>query len=87
MYHFRDSSGLEVDLVLEYADGQVVLIEIKAASTYGSDQTAGIRALAKRLGGRFLGGVVLGTSTRGYHLGDRLMALPIAALWEKPTRI
>ena len=84
LYHFRDSSGLEVDLVLEYADGMAVLIEVKAASTYGSDQTAGIRALAKRLGDRFLCGVVLGTSARGHVLGDRLVGLPIATLWEQP---
>ncbi|MDR0284271.1 MAG: hypothetical protein LBI33_05190 [Propionibacteriaceae bacterium] len=46
------------------------------------DQAAGIRSLAARLGSRFRGGVVLGTSTRGYVLGDRVIGLPIASLWQ-----
>ena len=82
LYHFRDSDGIEVDLVMEFDNGEVVLIEVKASSTYGSDQTAGIRALAKRLGPRFRCGVVLGTSRSGYVLGERLIGLPITALWQ-----
>jgi len=82
LYHFRDSDGIEVDLVMEFDNGEVVLIEVKASSTYGSDQTAGIRALAKRLGPRFRCGVVLGTSRSGYVLGERLMGLPITTLWQ-----
>jgi len=84
LYHFRDSDGIEVDLVMEFDSGEVVLIEVKASSSYGSDQTAGIRALAKRLGDRFRAGLVLGTGDRGYVLGDRLMGLPISCLWETP---
>jgi predicted AAA+ superfamily ATPase len=33
MYHFRDSDGAEIDLVLEADDGRVVAIECKASST------------------------------------------------------
>jgi len=82
LFHFRDSDGLEVDVILEFDNGDAVLIEVKAASTYGSNHTAGIRALAKRLGSRFLCGIVLGTSNRGYVLGDRVFGMPISSLWE-----
>jgi predicted AAA+ superfamily ATPase len=82
LYHFRDSDGIEVDIVLEYDNGDVVLIEVKASSTYGSDQTAGILALAKRLGKRFRAGIVLGTSSQGHALGDRITGLPISTLWQ-----
>jgi len=82
LYHFRDSDGLEVDVVMEFDNGDAILIEVKAASTYGSNHTAGIRALAKRLGDRFLCGIVLGTSNRAYVLGDRIIGLPISFLWE-----
>jgi predicted AAA+ superfamily ATPase len=82
LYHFRDSDGIEVDIVLEYDNGDAVLIEVKASSTYGSDQTAGIRALAKRLGKRFRAGIVLGMSSQGHALGDRIIGLPISTLWQ-----
>ncbi len=38
--------------------------------------------LRDRLGQRFAAGVVLHTGARGSRLGDRLHAVPIAALWE-----
>jgi len=82
LYHFRDSDGLEVDLVMEFNNGDAILIEVKATSTYGSSQTAGIRALSKRLGRRFLAGVILGTSEHGYVLGDDIVGLPISTLWD-----
>lgn len=80
--HFRDRAGLEVDLVIEYADGAVFLIEVKATSTYRAEHVRAIRALAERLGDRFLGGAVFGLSTERYLLGDRIWGLPVATLWE-----
>ncbi len=80
--HFRDRSGLKVDLVIEYGDGAVALIEVKATSTYRSEHTHGIRTLAARLGDRFIGGVVLGLSSDRYVLGDRIWGLPVSTLWD-----
>ena len=80
--HFRDRAGLEVDLVIEYADGAVFLIEVKATSTYRTEHVRAIRVLAERLGDRFLGGAVVGLSTERYLLGDRIWGLPVATLWE-----
>lgn len=82
LYHFRDRDGLEVDLVIEFSDGAVFLIEVKAAATYRPEQTRGIRVLADRLGSRFLGGAVLGLSTDRYVLGDHIWGLPVSTLWE-----
>jgi len=82
LFHFRDSDGPEVDLVMEFDDGFVVLIEVKASSTFGPDQTDGIRSIGKRLGTRNWRGVVLGTAPRAYVLGERIVGLPVAAVWE-----
>ena len=82
IYHFRDRNQLEVDLVIEYADGKVFLIEIKASQTYRPNQTTGIRALAAKLGPRFLGGAVLGLTDHGYLLGEKIYGLPLSILWE-----
>ncbi|SEE22018.1 ATP-binding protein [Ruania alba] len=81
LYHFRDRNGLEVDVVIEFADGSVFLIEVKATSTYRSEHTRGMRALADRIGTRFIGGAVLGLSTHRRQLADRIWGLPITTLW------
>ncbi|MBB5790841.1 ATP-binding protein [Jiangella mangrovi] len=84
LFHFRDASGSEVDLVLESDDGRVVGIEVKATSTPRGDDFRGLRLLRDRLaqtGTEFVAGVVLHTGERRLPFGDRLFALPAADLW------
>ncbi|MBU2667481.1 ATP-binding protein [Actinoplanes bogorensis] len=80
--HYRDHSKFEVDVVLENRAGQVVGIEVKAASTVGSDDFRGLRRLAERLGDDFVAGVVLYTGASTLPFGDRLRAMPVSALWQ-----
>ena len=40
-----------------------------------------MRHLARRLGGRFRAGIVLYAGEQQLSFGDRLTALPMAALW------
>lgn len=40
LYHYRDQSRYEVDAVLENRSGQVVGVEVKAASTVGPDDSS-----------------------------------------------
>lgn len=51
LYFFRDSNGLEIDLMLERADG-LALIEIKAAQTIAAPLFKGLRSVSAVLGGR-----------------------------------
>ncbi|HLT67447.1 MAG TPA: ATP-binding protein [Microbacterium sp.] len=82
LFHYRERSGIEVDVVLEFSDGAVIGIEIEAGSTVKPEHFAGLRVLRDKLGDRFLGGYVLNTAGQGMSFGERLAALPIAALWE-----
>jgi hypothetical protein len=41
----------------------------------------GLRHLAHRLGGRFRAGIVLYSGEQQLSFGDRMTALPMAALW------
>jgi predicted AAA+ superfamily ATPase len=84
LFHFRDRSGIEVDLVLETRDGRVAGIEVKGSGTVRSGDLRGLRVLADRLGDRFAGGVVLYTGQQAVPFGERLAAVPLAALWETP---
>jgi predicted AAA+ superfamily ATPase len=81
LYHLRSADGRqEIDIVAELARGMVIGIEIKA----GAPRTADARHLAwlrDEIGDRFLAGVIVHTGPLAYRLGDRITAVPIAALW------
>ncbi|TWJ24233.1 hypothetical protein JD76_04382 [Micromonospora endolithica] len=83
--HYRDQSRYEVDAVLENRTGQVVGIEVKAATTVGPDDFRGLRRLAERLGNDFVAGIVLYTGTSTLPFGDRLRAMPVSTLWQAPA--
>jgi hypothetical protein len=82
LFHYRTKDKVEVDAVLESRQGQIVGVEVKAASTVRTDDFRGLRHLAERAGDSFVAGVVLYTGTQTLPFGPRLRAMPIAALWE-----
>jgi uncharacterized protein len=84
LHHLRNSDGLEVDAILESADGRVVAVEVKASTVPRTDDArpmAILRDRLDRLGHDFVAGVVLHTGDRRVPLGDRLVGLPLADLW------
>lgn len=82
LFHFRDRSGLEVDVVIELEDGTAIGVEVKAARTFKAEHFSGLKRWSEMLGSRFRGGVVLNTGDSGYQFSRDLWGLPIAALWE-----
>jgi uncharacterized protein len=82
LHHFRTKDQVEVDAVLEAADGRVVAVEVKAGATVRTEDLAGLRYLADRIGSRFVAGYVLYTGQQTLPFGDRLRALPMDALWQ-----
>jgi hypothetical protein len=81
LYHYRDHTQNEVDLVAERQDGAVVGIEVKASATVDARDFAGLRKLRGACGDAFVAGVVLYDHERAVPFGDRLHALPLSALW------
>lgn len=81
MFHYRDDHGREIDIILENRRREIVGIKVKASSTPGPRDFAGLRYLQERLRERFVAGVVLHTGEQALPFGDRLWALPIATLW------
>lgn len=80
-FHYRDSRGREVDLVLERANLDVIAVEIKKSSTVRADDFHAIDFLADRIGDQLKAGVVLYTGKESLRFGDRKAAVPIEALW------
>lgn len=83
LYHFRERTGREVDLVLENAAGKVVGIEVKASTSVSRNDFEHLRFLRERLGEHFLRGVVLYTGTESVSFSDKLEAVPLGLLNEK----
>lgn len=82
LYHLRDRNGAhEVDLVAEIDAHRIVAIEIKSTSAPRADSARHLVWLRDQLGERFAAGVVLHTGPGVITLGDRIFAVPIAALW------
>lgn len=81
LLHYRTSKGVEIDFVLEAADGRVAAIEVKASSTLGSADFRRFDRLRETLGSRFVRGVVLYTGDRVLSFGDRVQAWPVSLLW------
>jgi hypothetical protein len=81
MFHFRDRSGREVDLVLEDDARNIVGLEVKSSATVQARDFAGLEYISEVTGPRFKMGVVLYMGKAAVRFGPRLWALPLSALW------
>jgi predicted AAA+ superfamily ATPase len=81
LHHYRTKDKLEVDAVIETADGRVIAVEVKAGATVRTEDIAGLRNLARHLGDKFLAGYVLYTGQQTLSYGGRIKALPMDARW------
>jgi predicted AAA+ superfamily ATPase len=81
LFHYRTKDQMEVDAILETPDGRVIGIEVKAGATVRTEDLAGLRHLAQRVGDRFVAGYVLYTGHQTLPFGPKLRALPLDALW------
>jgi predicted AAA+ superfamily ATPase len=79
--HYRDAAGREVDIVVETPDGRVAGIEVKAAIDVDERDVRSLTYLRDRLGDRFVVGVVLHCGRGPARWGDRLVSIPVGALW------
>ncbi|MFF2085728.1 ATP-binding protein [Nocardia sp. NPDC058176] len=83
--HYRDRDGREVDFILETPDGRIYAIEVKASASPHSDDARHLTWLRDKLGSRFTAGIVLHLGAKGLSYGDRILSLPLSALWGHAT--
>jgi predicted AAA+ superfamily ATPase len=82
LFHWQDRAGAEVDFVLESADGRVAAIEVEAGQTAKPQWFRWLAHMRDALGDSFTAGIVLYGGRELLPFGDRLLAVPISALWE-----
>lgn len=59
LYHYRDRSGPEIDVILETSDGRIGAVEVKAAASVTDDDARTLRMFRDRVGAGFTNGVIL----------------------------
>jgi len=80
-FHYRTQAGMEIDLLLERADGSLVGIEVKASSTVGPDDFRALKSLASLYPDKWIQGIVLYSGEQVLPFSETLTALPLSALW------
>jgi uncharacterized protein len=82
LYHLREEHGRhEIDVVAELGGGNLLAFEVKADAAPDRASARHLAWLREQLGERFVGGVVFHTGPGLYKLDDRIVAVPICALW------
>ena len=81
LHHFRDRSGIEIDIIAESADGRVVAVEVKSAPIANRRDARHLKWLRDKIPDDFTCGIVLHTGQRAHRLDDRILALPTSHLW------
>ena len=85
LHHLRDKDGYEVDIVVQRGT-RYVGIEVKAASSLSEGDFRGLERLREMLGTHFHSGVVLYDGEHVLPFGERLLAVPLSALWARGVR-
>jgi uncharacterized protein len=83
--HYRDDKDREIDIIVQAQDGRVAGVEVKAAIDVDERDFRHLAYLRDKLGDRFTNGIVFHCGTEPLHWGDRLVSLPISALWHPPS--
>ncbi len=82
LFHLRQQGGRhEVDIIVEYADGSVAAIEIKAGSTPTAHDARHLLWLRDILGDQLVAALVLHTGPHRFRVADHVDAVPISELW------
>jgi uncharacterized protein len=84
MYHFRSTSNVEVDIVLERMDGKIIGIEVKSNSHVSGKDIAGLLSLKEALpDNKWHRGIIFYAGDVAIPLAEGIVALPFSAMWSK----
>ena len=81
LFHYRTQTGQEIDLLLEDAAGRVAGVEVKGSASVQERDVRALQDLAAALGPRFVRGVVLYLGEKVVPFGEKVLAVPLPALW------
>jgi predicted AAA+ superfamily ATPase len=82
LMHYRTSTGVEVDFILENRRGELVGIEVKASTTLSSKDFNGLRHLRETTPRQFKRGIVFYTGEQVVPFDEQLLAVPLSLFWQ-----
>jgi uncharacterized protein len=82
LFHFRDLDGLEVDIVIELADGRLITLEVKSSTSITEKSWTNLIRFKDRFPDRNITGACLHAGTQTGIIDGWLHILPITALWQ-----
>ena len=77
----RVAGGPEIDLIVELDGHRVLALEFKATSAPARRDARHLEWLRDQIGPRLIAGAVLHTGPAAFVLGERLLAVPLCAIW------
>ena len=80
VYHYRDTNGLEVDVVIELADGRLIALEVKAATQVTPKAWRNVERFRERFPDRGVRAACLYGGERSWRVHERLYVLPVSAI-------
>ncbi|MFO7747819.1 MAG: ATP-binding protein [Orrella sp.] len=83
-FHYRDKDQVEVDIVIDRGIAELAGVEVKAAATVKATDFKGLQRLQKLAGERFAAGVVLYDGEICIRFAEKLFAVPLRWLWDRP---
>jgi len=81
-YHYCDTDGVEVDLLVELSSFELAAIEVKASSKVVQSDFNGLRKIKSIEGDRLKVGVLLYDGEICSSFGDGMYAVPLRLLWD-----
>jgi uncharacterized protein len=81
LMHYRTSTGMEVDFIVQDRQGRVVGIEVKSSTQASANDFKGLRHLREVVGDQFYRGVVLHPGSQSISFDPQLASVPLGALW------
>lgn len=81
LFHFRNRNNLEVDVIIERANGDIAGIECKYKRQVEPRDWSGLAYLRRQLGEQFRCGAVIYTGEHTIELEDHIWAVPVESLW------
>ncbi len=82
IYHFREVSGEEIDLILENRRGEIVAIEVKSSNRIKPEYLKNLNKFKEKMGDKVVKSILVYTGDQLEVVGDTLV-LPAQKLFEK----
>jgi predicted AAA+ superfamily ATPase len=82
LHHLRTANGRhEIDIIAETTGGRVFAFEVKASAAVTTTDAKRLMWLRDEISEKFVRGVVLHTGPDIFELSERILAVPICAIW------